>query len=86
MIHRGVRQPLEFGGHHRVGKDRQFGKRPLEDLRHVPSDPLGDAEHPVRRAELGEAGQSFAQANYGWDALVPQLEKIYRDLRQTAGR
>jgi glycosyltransferase involved in cell wall biosynthesis len=39
-------------------------------------------ENPARRARLGLAGQAFAQANYGWDALVPQLEKIYRDQRQ----
>ena len=43
-------------------------------------------EQPTRRGELGAAGQAFAQANYGWDALVPQLEKIYRNLRpQKAG-
>jgi glycosyltransferase involved in cell wall biosynthesis len=39
-------------------------------------------ENPARRGKLGAAGQTFAQANYGWDALVPQLEKIYRDLRR----
>jgi len=39
-------------------------------------------ENPARRRKLGAAGQTFAQANYGWDALVPQLEKIYRDLRR----
>ena len=41
---------------------------------------------PARRTELGGAGQSFARTNYGWDALVPQLEKIYHSLRQTAAR
>jgi len=39
--------------------------------------------NPARRTELGAAGRSFARANYGWDALVPQLEKIYHNLRQT---
>jgi len=34
-------------------------------------------DNPARRRELGQAGQSFAQANYGWDALVPHLEKVY---------
>jgi sugar transferase (PEP-CTERM/EpsH1 system associated) len=42
--------------------------------------------NPARRTELGAAGQSFARANYGWDTLVPQLEKIYHNLRQTAAR
>ena len=37
-------------------------------------------------SKLGAAGQAFARANYGWDTLVPQLETIYRDLRQTANR
>lgn len=40
-------------------------------------------DNPARRAELGRAGQAFAQSNYGWDALVPQLEQIYHTgLRQ----
>ncbi len=34
-------------------------------------------ENPTRRANLGATGRAFAQANYGWDTLVPQLEKIY---------
>ncbi len=34
--------------------------------------------NPARRLELGRTGQTFAQATYGWDALVPQLENIYR--------
>ena len=33
-------------------------------------------DNPIRRAELGQAGQAFAQANYGWDALVPRFEQI----------
>ena len=41
--------------------------------------------NPRQRSKLGSAGQTFARANYGWDALVPQLEKIYLDLyRSTA--
>jgi glycosyltransferase involved in cell wall biosynthesis len=35
-------------------------------------------DNPGRRAELGQRGKAFAQANYGWDELVPQLEKIYQ--------
>ena len=35
-------------------------------------------DNPARRAKLGQAGKAFAQANYGWDALVPRLEQIYR--------
>jgi glycosyltransferase involved in cell wall biosynthesis len=38
-------------------------------------------ENPTRRARLAAAGRAFAQANYGWDALIPQLEKIYHDCR-----
>jgi sugar transferase (PEP-CTERM/EpsH1 system associated) len=34
-------------------------------------------EKPGQRRELGRTGQGFARANYGWDALVPKLEKIY---------
>jgi glycosyltransferase involved in cell wall biosynthesis len=33
--------------------------------------------NPGRRRELGDKGQAFAYANYGWDKLVPQLEKVY---------
>jgi len=46
------------------------------------ADVLHLLEHPGRRRELGQTGQAFAKNNYGWDALVPQLEKIYRRLRQ----
>lgn len=35
-------------------------------------------ENPNRRLALGRAGQAFAEANYGWDTLVPQLEKVYQ--------
>jgi glycosyltransferase involved in cell wall biosynthesis len=38
-------------------------------------------ENPTRRARLAAAGRAFAQANYGWDKLVPQLEKIYHNRR-----
>lgn len=34
-------------------------------------------ENPTRRRRLGTAGRAFAQANYHWEMLVPQLEKIY---------
>ncbi len=37
--------------------------------------------NPTRRAKLGAAGRTFAQANYGWDTLIPQLEKVYHDRR-----
>lgn len=37
--------------------------------------------NPARRARLAAAGKAFAQANYGWDALIPHLEKIYHDRR-----
>jgi glycosyltransferase involved in cell wall biosynthesis len=38
-------------------------------------------ENPTRRARLAAKGRAFAQANYGWDTLIPQLEKIYHDRR-----
>ena len=41
-------------------------------------------ENPARRYELGRTGQAFAQANYGWDALVPHLERIYHDQSRLA--
>jgi sugar transferase (PEP-CTERM/EpsH1 system associated) len=44
---------------------------------------------PLRREKLAAAGRAFAQANYGWDRLVPQLEKIYQQnyhRRMTADR
>ncbi len=34
-------------------------------------------DHPTRRAKLAAAGHTFARANYGWEVLVPQLERIY---------
>jgi glycosyltransferase involved in cell wall biosynthesis len=46
-------------------------------------------ESPTRRAKLALAGQTFARASYGWDMLVPQLERIYQQSphrRQTADR
>ena len=40
-------------------------------------------ENPGRRIQLALTGKAFVQANYGWDALIPQLEKIYQaELRQ----
>lgn len=38
-------------------------------------------ENPARRVELGQTGRAFARANYGWDALIPHVEKIYTDLK-----
>ncbi len=35
-------------------------------------------ENPARRRELGTAATAFAHAAYGWDVLVPQLEKVYQ--------
>jgi glycosyltransferase involved in cell wall biosynthesis len=35
-------------------------------------------DNPPRRAELGQAGQALARANYGWDALIPRLEEVYK--------
>jgi glycosyltransferase involved in cell wall biosynthesis len=35
-------------------------------------------DNPARRENLGQAGNAFAQANYGWDVLVPRLEQIYQ--------
>jgi sugar transferase (PEP-CTERM/EpsH1 system associated) len=44
-------------------------------------------DNPSRRRELGQAGLAFARANYGWDALVPKLEKIYQSgLKQNSRR
>ncbi len=33
---------------------------------------------PGRRAQLGMFARRFAEANYGWDILVPRLEALYR--------
>lgn len=38
-------------------------------------------DNPARRVELGQAGRAFAEANYGWDSLVPRLEKIHTKLK-----
>jgi sugar transferase (PEP-CTERM/EpsH1 system associated) len=41
---------------------------------------------PAQRRELGRTGQAFARSNYGWEALVPKLEKIYEaGLRESNG-
>ncbi len=34
-------------------------------------------ENPVQRNELAQRGHAFAEANYDWKALVPQLEQVY---------
>jgi len=39
--------------------------------------------NPARRHQLGQAGYTFAAANYGWDSLVPRLEKTYRQPAKT---
>lgn len=33
---------------------------------------------PLSRAQLGQAGKAFVQANYNWSVLVPRLERIYQ--------
>ncbi len=33
---------------------------------------------PEQRAQLGAAARRFAESAYGWDALVPRLETLYR--------
>lgn len=38
---------------------------------------LGLLEDPERRAQLGQAAHRFVSETYGWDALVPQIEKLY---------
>lgn len=34
-------------------------------------------DNSARRENLAADGRRFARANYGWDALVPQLERVY---------
>jgi glycosyltransferase involved in cell wall biosynthesis len=34
-------------------------------------------EEPERRAQLASAARRFVEANYGWDILVPKLERLY---------
>ncbi len=38
--------------------------------------------NPTHRTQIGARGQAFARANYGWAALVPQLEQVYEQLRR----
>jgi glycosyltransferase involved in cell wall biosynthesis len=38
--------------------------------------------NPAQRSQIGARGQAFARANYGWAALVPQLEQVYEQLRR----
>jgi glycosyltransferase involved in cell wall biosynthesis len=56
------------------GRELLFADEPEPFAAHV-LNLLADAP---RREALGQAGQAFAQANYGWDALVPRLEQTYR--------
>jgi polysaccharide biosynthesis protein PslH len=60
---------------------------PFEDGREVlfADDPAAFAEAVVRlfqsreQAEaLGRAGRAYVEANYGWDAIVPRMEALYR--------
>jgi sugar transferase (PEP-CTERM/EpsH1 system associated) len=65
------------------GKELILADTPSKFAREV----LRLLESPTLRAKLALAGQSFARAGYGWDRLVPQLEKIYQQnphQRQTA--
>ncbi len=34
-------------------------------------------DKPIARAELAQRGRAFAEANYSWGVLVPQLEQVY---------
>lgn len=38
---------------------------------------------PMRRLELGRAGRDLAHANYGWESLVPRLERIYYEFQNS---
>ncbi len=67
------------------GKELLLADDPLSFAEEV----LKLLESPTLRAKLALAGQHFARAGYGWDTLVPQLEKIYHQnphQRQTAQR
>jgi sugar transferase (PEP-CTERM/EpsH1 system associated) len=46
---------------------------------HFAGEVLALLDNPARCRELGAAGRLFAQAHYGWDTLVPELEKAYED-------
>jgi glycosyltransferase involved in cell wall biosynthesis len=35
---------------------------------------------PARRERLGEVGRRFVEATYGWPAIVPKLQAVYREL------
>lgn len=35
-------------------------------------------KNPAEAAALGQRGRAFVAAHYGWDAIVPQLEKLYQ--------
>ena len=49
-----------------------------DDPERVAREVVNLLENPARRARLGRTGRAFAQANYGWDVLVPRLEQLYR--------
>ncbi|MER2599593.1 MAG: glycosyltransferase [Caldilineales bacterium] len=36
--------------------------------------------NPARRRELGAVSRRFVEQHYGWQAIVPQLRQIYREL------
>ncbi|MCB0211239.1 MAG: glycosyltransferase [Anaerolineae bacterium] len=39
--------------------------------------------NPMRRLELGRTGRALAHANYGWETLVPRLERIYYEYQKS---
>lgn len=40
---------------------------------------------PGRRERLGEAGRRFVEETYGWQAIVPRLKAVYRELGVNGG-
>jgi glycosyltransferase involved in cell wall biosynthesis len=42
-------------------------------------------QDPARRERLGEAGQRFVEATYGWPAIVPELKAVYDELGVNGG-
>ena len=38
------------------------------------------ADDPVRRARMGERAAAFARDQYSWDAIAPQMARLYADL------
>ena len=39
------------------------------------------ADDPRRRAGMGERAAAFARARFSWDAIAPQMARLYADLR-----